>query len=169
MSQAADPYGCLRPPEPTPADEICTCGSAPAIKLMTRVGFNPIHCVACNLEVPPERLHLSSELARAAAHWNWIASAIDCLELDSGAYEGWARVQFATLASPVNVEGRAVAAALDRVRRCYYWRHHPSDATSGPTTCPSCGQPWARVPVRFGSGECACCESCRLLTEASDS
>jgi hypothetical protein len=112
----SEAYAKLRPPEPTPADEICRCGSEPAIKLMTALSYNPIHCVAYNLEVPPERLGLPPQLAEAVAYWNWIADGIHRLWLASGAYEDWARSQLADLASPVNVEGRRTAGELNGLR-----------------------------------------------------
>lgn len=48
-----DPYAQLRPPAPTPIDEICSCPSSTPIRLMTSLGENPIHCLDCNLESPP--------------------------------------------------------------------------------------------------------------------
>src|SRR5262245_52807099 len=102
----SDVYAKLRPPQPTPADEICQCGPETAIKLMTALTYNPIHCVACNLEVPPERLGLSPHQAEAVAYWNWTADGINRLWLASGPYESWARSQLADLASPINIEGR---------------------------------------------------------------
>jgi hypothetical protein len=46
----------------------------PPVKLMTMrqvAGFNPIHCLDCNLEVPPERLSLTADLAEEIASWDW--------------------------------------------------------------------------------------------------
>jgi len=132
----SEAYAKLRPPQPTPADEICRCVSEPAIKLMTALSYNPIHRVACNLEVPPERLGLPLQLAEAVAHWNWVADGINRLWLDSGAYEEWARSQLADLASPVNVEGRRLAGELNGVRRCYYWCFEDTETSAGLIDCP---------------------------------
>ncbi len=57
----SDPYFKLRSPEPTPPDELCTCLGVPPIKLMCALGYNPVHCMDCNLEVPPERLGFDAQ------------------------------------------------------------------------------------------------------------
>jgi Family of unknown function (DUF6188) len=60
----------LQPPLPTPLDERCTCADAPPVKLMSMRqidGFNPIHCLKCNLEVEPGRLALPTDLIEEKA------------------------------------------------------------------------------------------------------
>ncbi len=87
---AQDKYFKLRVPEPTPADEICRCVDAPPITLMGGTfGFNPIHCLNCNLEVPPETFNLSSVQIDGIAYWRVLHDAISLLWLDSGEYEEW--------------------------------------------------------------------------------
>ena len=51
----SDPYWKLRPVGPTPADEICRCADLKGVVLRDSLGENPIHCLVCNGEVPPER------------------------------------------------------------------------------------------------------------------
>ncbi len=53
---------------------------------MQALGENPIHCLNCNLEVPPEKLDLATKLIDAVAFWRNVYDAIDRLWLDSGAY-----------------------------------------------------------------------------------
>jgi predicted nucleic acid-binding Zn ribbon protein len=163
----SEAYAKLRPPEPTPTDEICRCGAEPPIKLMTALSYNPIHCVVCNLEVPPERIGFSPQLAEAVAYWNEIAKAIDRLWLDSGAYEDWARNQLSDLASPVNVEGRRLARELNGSRRCYYWCFVDTDAAAGLVNCPGCH----RLLRTMSSGPFrqAFCDECSLIGPAVDS
>jgi hypothetical protein len=162
----SEAYAKLRPPQPTPADEICRCGSEPAIKLMTALSYNPIHCVACNLEVPPERLRLPPQLAEAVAHWNWIADGIHRLWLASGAYEDWARSQLANLASPVNVEGRRLAGELNGLRRCYYWCFEDTDGSTRLTDCPVCSRRFSTMSSR--PFKQAVCDNCSLIAPAAD-
>ena len=137
-----DPYFKLRPQPPTPQEEICSCRDDPPIKLMSLalLSENPIHCLRCNQEVPPERLRLDQSLVDAVAHWNRVYGAIDLLELDSGPYEAWARTQLLDPASPPNIEGLAVARKLNEIRRCYFWFFQPNadDDYESPALCPMC-------------------------------
>jgi hypothetical protein len=105
---------------------------------------NPLHCLRCNGEVPPERLQLQPPEVDAVAHWNSVFGAIDSLELDSGPYEAWARSQLLDPKSPPNVEGLAVARSLNRVRKCYFWFFQPvdlDDDVEPRSTCPVCEGP----------------------------
>jgi len=142
----ADDYGRLRPPAPT-ADEICTCPPSTPIKLMGMNGlsYNPIHCLRCNREVPPERLNLDRRLADAIADWRYTYDAIGALELASGIYESWARAQLLDADSPPNVEGREIAGTLNQFCRCYFWFFQPDsdDGFVPRSTCPVCGDPLA--------------------------
>src|SRR5207302_10574742 len=101
----------LRPPLPTAADDLCSCPSGTPVKLMSAggIGFNPVHCLNCNLEVAPERLGLSAEVAWDVASWLLTYGAIDALELESGPYESWARSVLLDPSSSANVAGLAVA------------------------------------------------------------
>jgi predicted nucleic acid-binding Zn ribbon protein len=109
---------------------------------MSALTDNPIHCMQCNLEVPPETLALSEEIAQQVAHWNALYHAIDVLWLDSGAYEVWAHGQLADLTSAVNTLGRAVQRVLNDTHRCYYWYFQDQSAENFVPlrTCPVCGE-----------------------------
>ena len=149
MERTKDIYERLRPPTPTPVDELCSCAGEPPIKLMTMRqvdGFNPLHCLDCNLEVPPERLGVNVDLVEAIARWDAEHGAIEKLELLSGEYEQWARDQLLDANSPTNRDGREVARRLDEYRRCYFWFFQPdSDHDWEPrVTCPVCGEPLER-------------------------
>ncbi len=145
MDGSLETYARLQPPAPTPADELCGYPSGTPTKLMSMgcLSVNPLHCLSCNLEVPPERLGFGRELAEAIASWLRTYGAIDALELESGAYEAWARAELLDPASPPNVEGRRLARALDRFHRCYFWFWQPdSDDDFEPrSTCPVCDGP----------------------------
>lgn len=136
-----DPYEMLLPPPQTPEDELCRCTGDRPIKLMQHwAGFNPVHCLDCNLEVPPERLRPDCEQVDAMAYWARVFAAIDWLWTASGAYESWARDQLSDIGSPVNTLGRQVAGQLDGLRRCYYWyfQDESADDYSPISHCPSC-------------------------------
>jgi Zn-ribbon-containing, possibly nucleic-acid-binding protein (DUF2310) len=136
----------LKPNPPTPEDEICACQDSPPIKLMSTalLSDNPLHCLRCNGEVPPERLELQPSEVDAIRHWYSTYGAIDSLELDSGAYEEWARTQLLDPMSPPNTEGLDVARSLNRVRHCYFWFFQPvdlNDEIAPRSTCPICEEP----------------------------
>lgn len=105
-------YERLRPPDPTPADELCGFWDDTPVKLVgAALFYNPIHCLECNGEVPPERLKLDPHLAEALATWLFTYRAIDSLELASGEYEMWARGQLMDLDS---LQARLEAPGWDR-------------------------------------------------------
>ena len=138
-----DPYARLRPPPPTPPDEICSCEVEKPVKLMDALGPNPIHCIDCNLEVPPERIGFGADLAERIAHWARRYGSIDCLWLDSGEYEEWARRELSDIRSPVNEEGMAVRAEIDKLRTCFYWYFQDESAADfrALSLCPLCREP----------------------------
>jgi len=111
--------------------------------LMTALGYNPIHCLNCNLEVDPTSISLPAALVDSVAHWRWIAGAFEALELDSGPYEAMAQAQLLDLRSPVNEEGLALRLTLNQqVRRCFYvvFQVMTEDgAFAVPEVCPKCG------------------------------
>src|SRR5450755_3214856 len=134
-------YAKLWPPEPTPEEELCHCREKLPIKLMSALTENPVHCMNCNLEVPPESLALSREVVDGVAHWQALYHAIDVLWLDSGAYEAWAREQLADITSAVNTRGRGAQRDLNEIRRCYYWyfQDQSADNYCPLRSCPVCG------------------------------
>ena len=107
------------------------------------IGFNPIHCLECNREVPPERLLISEALVQDVAAWLRTYEAIDALELASGDYETWAQSQLLDPKSPPVVEGREMTRRLNAYRRCYFWFFQPEgdDDFTPRTTCPNCDRP----------------------------
>jgi len=146
VAVADDIYARLRPPKATPEGEICSCSGTPPIKLMSMRqvgGFNPVHCLNCNLEVPPERLALSADLVEEIAHWDWEHGALETLELASGSYEEWARSRLLDPDSATNTAGRALAVKVSVLRACYFWFFQPqADDTWQPRkTCPVCAEP----------------------------
>ena len=145
MDGASAAYERRRPPGPTPADEVCGCPTGTPTKLVSMSGLslNPLHCLRCNLEVPPERLGFGRELADRIATWLRTYGAIDVLELESGAYERWARAELLDPTSPPNVEGRRLARELDEFCRCYFWFWQPEadDGFEPRSTCPVCCEP----------------------------
>jgi predicted nucleic acid-binding Zn ribbon protein len=149
VASVTDIYAKLRVPQPTPEDELCSCPGTPPIKLMTMrqvAGFNPLHCLDCNLEVPPERLSLTADLAEEIASWDWEHGALETLELASGEYEDSARSKLLDPVSPTNTEGRRLAQKISALRPCYFWFFQPqSDEDWQPrATCPVCNEPMER-------------------------
>lgn len=130
---------------------------------MWALSENPIHCLDCNLEVAPEALPLPPELVDPVADWCGLAGAIGLLELDSGAYEAWARTHLLDPESPVNRQGRDLQRRLDGLRRCYYWLFQPEadDDRAPPTTCPICGRSLATY--QSGIFSQLLCESCSVV------
>ena len=84
-----DPYWKLRPPSATPEAELCKCADRPPIVLQDHLSPNPIVCLGCNGEIPPERIGFSAELAERVAFWRNLHDALFMLWLDSSDYESW--------------------------------------------------------------------------------
>lgn len=162
-----DPYLRLREPLPTPDDEICKCLERKAIKLMSALSQNPIHCVDCNLEVTPEALALEAMLIDEIASWRSVFDGIDRLWLDSGEYEAWARNQLLDIRSPVNRRGMEVSESLNRVRRCYYWYFQDQSTVDFEPVkvCPACQRRFMLYP--HGIFPQFVCEDCRIITVAN--
>jgi hypothetical protein len=136
-----DTYAKLRPPAPTPPDELCTCVGVP-LKLMSALDDNPLHCLNCNLEVPPDDLGLSEPIVEAIAGWRSVDDAIHRLWLDSGPYEQWARMQLSDISSAANTRGRRVQSMINDIRRCYFWYFQDTSTEDYNLIefCPICGE-----------------------------
>jgi hypothetical protein len=158
MSNNTDPYWHLRPLPPTPDDEICSCADAPPILLQPHLSRNPVACLICNLEVPPERIRFSAALAQGLAHWQSFYNCFDFLWLDSAEFEAWAKSQLEDPSSPVNTRGLELVAELNQVRRTYYsWFQDTGAEDFQPTTrCPLCTAPLIQVHRR------RLCEACSI-------
>ena len=162
MDPWEDKYFKLKPPPPTPAEEICSCVDAPPIKLMSALGENPIHCMNCNLEVDPASLDLSEDIVESIASWRSVYDAIDRLWLASGEYEEWARSQLSDISNPLNQSGREIQATLNQIRRCYYWyfQDQSADDYAPLDVCPSCGA--QLTTYTKGIFEQRICDSCSI-------
>lgn len=130
---------------------------------MPALGENPIHCIACNLEVRPEDMKLSVQIVDAVARWNQVYRAFDVLWLDSREYESLAARELAHLESPVNRRGMEVREMLAKLFTTFYWVWRDPDEVAF-VECPLCGGPlsrqWSRViPQQV-------CESCHLVMAA---
>jgi hypothetical protein len=148
VDDADDPYERFEPPAPTAAEELCGCATETPLKLMSMRqagGYNPIHCLNCNLEIPPARLALAADLAGEVADWDEEHGAILTLELASGLYEEWALEQLLDPASPTNTTGRELAQRLSAVRPTYFWlfQAEEEEGWQPRDTCPLCEQPLA--------------------------
>lgn len=166
MDTEHDIYFKLRSAQPTPADELCACSGSPPAKLMYALVENPIHCLDCNLELPPERLALTVEHIRALTDWRSVYASIYRLWLDSGSYEEWAYRQLTDLSSAANRRGLTARAALDPIRRCYYWYFQDETGDHGDLlrNCPSCEERLAMYP--HGIFPQFLCERCSIVTVA---
>jgi predicted nucleic acid-binding Zn ribbon protein len=131
---------------------------------MTALNYNPLHCIDCNLEIPPESLDLSAEVVDAIAYWRNIYDAIDRLWLDSKEYEIWAKHQLAEITSPVNKRGMVLRKRLDAIRRCYYWyfQNQSAEGFRPIERCPSCG--CLLAVYSNGIFRQLICEQCSLIT-----
>lgn len=131
-----DPYFKLKPREPTPADECCSCSQLTAVYLAHKVSDNPIHCMTCRGEVAPERIGFDDSTTETLTRWNDVYSAIYSLWLASGSYEIWAESELRSKDSEVNRLGMQARVALSRyVPTSYLWFWQEDR----PTSCPVCG------------------------------
>ena len=151
-------YEQLYPPSPTPDSETCQCANVP-VKLMQALTYNPIHCMDCNLEVPPARLGLDPDQVTAIVNWRSVYDAIDRLWLSSGDYEEWAFTQLVDLNSSVNQLGRKICNELQATSRCYYWCFRNEDTII--QTCPLCEHPVE--DYTSGRFQQKICRECRLV------
>lgn len=167
MASAHD-YSRLYPPARTPVDETCRCADSSPLKLMSSaVGFNPIHCVRCNLEVPPETLGLDSTLIDQLADWHSAHSAIDRLWLDSKDYESWASDELSRITSPINQRGLDLCTKLNLIRPVYYQLFQ--DQTKWESVAPLRSCPICLVPLVMVEGshiDQIACAKCRLIAFA---
>jgi Zn-ribbon-containing, possibly nucleic-acid-binding protein (DUF2310) len=165
MSQ---PMRKLNPPRETAEDELCRCMPAPPRKLMPALGFNPVHCVQCNLEVRPEDMLLPDTLVEELARWNGVYQALDTLWLDSGEYESFARAELSDLASAINTRGLTLRRQISDYFPCYYWVWRDADAAPGTTTsspaCPLCSR--TMIPRWTSVFDQRVCDGCCLVLAA---
>lgn len=159
MNDQDDLYWRLRPPPPTPDEEMCVCAGSLPLVLQPHFSSNPLSCLRCNLEVSPERLALSEQLAEKTALWQRFYDAFFTLWLDSGEHESWARAQLEDPASPVNKRALELVGHLNEVRRTYYWWFQDTGAEDFEplSHCPRCRLALAEIEGRL------VCEQCSLV------
>ena len=159
-----DPYSRLRPPAPTPLEEVCACPADTPLVLQSHLSANPLTCARCNLEVPPEAIGFDRKLADAIAWWCDFHNCFYFLWLDSGEFEVWAAGILKDPSSRVNTEGRELARRLGARRHCYLWWFRENAATDWvpATNCPCCSK---ELEERFSHerpsrGSLRVCEDC---------
>jgi hypothetical protein len=152
------PYWQLRPAGPTPDDEVCYCPPDTPIMLRDGLTDNPLFCVSCHGEVPPERLGFDARFAEQIANWLSVYDSLYRLWLDSGAYEKWAAARLSDPYGQVNRRGREIVAQLDAVTPTYYWWFVDTEAIEPDELagCPVCSGPLDLVKGR-DFRECAVC------------
>jgi hypothetical protein len=160
-SGTSDPYEKLRPPSPTPDDEVCHCVALRHITLSDRLGECPLYCLDCNGEVAPERIGFDEAFAYQLAHWRNLFRALYHLWLDSAEYEDWAAARLVDANGGVNIAGRECVLQLNEKVRTYYWWfvNHSVDDFIAPTDCPTCGRPLES----FDNSNGLVCEDCSVL------
>jgi len=136
-------------PWSTPLEERCHCEIRDGLVLVHQLSDNPVHCLACNGEVPPEELAWTDELVSRVASWTSIYGALYALWLSSGEYETWAMERLIDIRGEVNVVGRRVTRDLGEANSMpastWYGWYPPWDIDefdSQPVVeaCPVCGR-----------------------------
>ena len=161
-----DPFWKLRPPPPTPNDEICACASVTPVLLQPHLSPNPLSCARCNLEVPPERIGFDEAVADELAYWQQLHDSFYFLWLDSGDFEEWAKMHLSDPLSVVNSLGLELASKISKFCRCYLWwfQDEGADDWVPATMCPRCA---GTLDVRFKGerpqgGTLLVCEHCSV-------
>jgi predicted nucleic acid-binding Zn ribbon protein len=158
-----DRYWKLKPELLTPVNEICGCDPQHPIVLCNVLTRNPIRCLNCNQELPPERWQPTAEMVEHIASWRRFHSCFYGLWLDSGEFEEWAHQQLSDPQSPVNQRSYELCQMLSELRLCYYWyfQDPEADPIESLRGCPRCGGHWTRRCDRL------VCEDCQILVRLS--
>jgi hypothetical protein len=161
MDNETDPYWKLRPISATPEDEVCRCEFGVAVILRDGLTDNPLFCVECHGEVPPERLGFDARLAEDIASWRSAYDSLFRLWLDSGEYEPWAKARLMDPSGQVNTRGRNLVERLNAFVPAFYWWFKDTDAPESERLCicPVCSG--ALTP--YGKRDLRACEACRIL------
>jgi hypothetical protein len=130
-----DPYFKLKPNEPTPAEECCSCSPLTAVYLAHKLADNPIYCMTCRGEVAPERISFDDATTEIVARWHDVYRSVYALWLASGSYETWAASELRSRGSEVNQLGLKARGALSRYLPTSYLWFWEEDR---PTACPNC-------------------------------
>lgn len=153
-----DIYFKLRPELPTPNDEVCNCSDISDIYIAHKLGNNPIYCLRCNGEIPPEKLAIGEKLIESIASWNSVYGSLYRLWLDSGEYEKWARDCLLDPKGQVNSDGLEIVSELGTIARAYYLWFYENDEPT-PKVCPLCNAGLITVEGR----KFLMCESCSIV------
>jgi hypothetical protein len=158
MFDPQDPYHKLKPQPPTPADECCQCQELCKLMLQYHLIANPLVCFKCNLEVLPERVGLSEQLAERIAQWNHFYGCFYRLWLDSKEFEAFAQTELENPFSVVNQRSLQLVQVLNQVHRTYlYWFSADGDQRSEIVPhCPNCQREATE------QGERHVCEFCSI-------
>lgn len=162
-----DLYIRLKPPEPTPENEICKCSIGTPIKLMSSLSYNPIHCMICNLETLPERLKIDVKIIDMIISWRHIHDSLYHLWLDSDEYELFALNKLTNINSRVNKLGREIQNKINNSIECYYWYFQctGSDSFIPIKNCPVCGE---KLTKFIGSNILQkICSNCMIVTDGN--
>jgi hypothetical protein len=156
-----DPYWRLRPASATSEDEVCRCPRGGGIMLRDGLTDNPLLCVACNGEVPPERVGFGAKLAEEIASWLSVYDSLYRLWLDSAEYEAWASARLSDPRGQVNVQGREIVEKLNAITPAYYWWFEDTDGAEAERlkVCPIC----TRALGSYQNRNHRVCETCRIL------
>jgi hypothetical protein len=159
VAETNDPYWRLRPPPSIPDDELCFCTESPPIILQAHLSANPLSCIACNLEVPPERIGFSEALSERIALWQSFHDCFYRLWLDSGEFESWAKAELEDPASAVNKRGLELVSELRAFRAAFYWwfQDTAEEDFQPVSRCPSCKDELAKQHGRH------VCNACRIV------
>lgn len=125
--------------------------------LQAHLSSNPLSCIACNLEVSPERVGFSEAFAEKLAFWRSFYDCFYLLWLDSGEFESWAKAQLADPGSPVNKRGRELVAELGAIHPTYYWWFQDTGAEDFQplSRCPICQNSFAERHSRYVCDQCS--------------
>jgi hypothetical protein len=164
MQSESDPYWRLRPPGATPVEDVCHCANLIAVILLNGLTYNPLCCIACKGEIPPERIGFDESLAEVIAFWLSVYDSLYRLWLDSGEYETWAAERLSDPSGSINREGREIVARLNEFVPAYYWWfvNSETDDQEIARPCPVC----AGRLERFPKTNLQLCPVCRIVLEA---
>lgn len=155
-----DPYFKLKPLPPTPEEEMCNCENLSEIYLAYKLGNNPLHCLECNGEIPPENLGFHEKFAEQIASWNTTFGSLYLLWLDSGEYEDWAKEKMLDANGQVNKDGLNIVQELSKLSKTYYLWFRESYEDPSPSKCPICN----RELKTKNNCSFLFCEQCLILT-----
>lgn len=151
-----DPYFKLKPEQPTPQDELCRCSTPSEVYIAHKLSSNPIHCLVCNGEIPPEKLGFGATIAEQIANWNNLYGGLYALWLDSGEYEEWAKARLLDQSGQINKMGFDLVETLRPLKAYYLWFYASEE--SRPSKCPLCKGKLVSTGQRY-----LACDHCKIV------